>query len=198
MSTAPKRPAAEVRPIAERIVEELRPYCERIEIAGSLRRRCEYVSDIEIVCEPRTGDVTRADDGDLFASTHTLNLLDDYVSAQLAGPVDWQPRLDRNGRRACGRRYKRLLVDGVPLDLFSVIPPAQWSVILAIRTGPAEFSRRLVTQRSHGGYLPDRYRVREGVLSMRTDTGGAAVPIDTEHELFDAIGIDWIEPEERR
>jgi DNA polymerase/3'-5' exonuclease PolX len=53
MSAAVKFPYPVVLPIAGRIVEALRPYCERIEIAGSLRREKPMVGDIEIVAIPR-------------------------------------------------------------------------------------------------------------------------------------------------
>ena len=48
-----KRPYSQVLPIAESLVEKLRPACERIEIAGSLRREKAMVGDIEIVAVPR-------------------------------------------------------------------------------------------------------------------------------------------------
>ena len=40
-------------PVAERLVEQLRPYCERIQIAGSIRRRKWAVGDIELLCIPK-------------------------------------------------------------------------------------------------------------------------------------------------
>jgi len=36
-------------PIVHGLIEQLRPYCERIEVAGSLRRGKGYVKDAEIV-----------------------------------------------------------------------------------------------------------------------------------------------------
>ena len=39
--------------IAERIKSELAPHCDRIEIAGSIRRKKPEVKDIEIVCIPK-------------------------------------------------------------------------------------------------------------------------------------------------
>lgn len=39
--------------IAEALIEELRPYCERISIAGSIRRGKQEVKDIEIVAVPK-------------------------------------------------------------------------------------------------------------------------------------------------
>ena len=37
---------------ANRVVELLAPHCERIHIAGSIRRKKETVKDIEVVCQP--------------------------------------------------------------------------------------------------------------------------------------------------
>ena len=42
-----------MRNIAESIVEQLRPNCKRVEIAGSIRRTNQTVGDIEIVAIPK-------------------------------------------------------------------------------------------------------------------------------------------------
>jgi DNA polymerase/3'-5' exonuclease PolX len=58
---------AQATVIAERVKAELAPYCERIEIAGSVRRRKPQVKDIELVAIPRQvtadrfGDETATD-----------------------------------------------------------------------------------------------------------------------------------------
>lgn len=48
-----KTPLAKIRPIALKLVERLHPYCEKIEIAGSIRRGKPLVKDIEIVTIPK-------------------------------------------------------------------------------------------------------------------------------------------------
>ena len=53
---APRWPLAVARKIAERIVAELRTYCEQIEIAGSIRRGREHVGYIYLVLLPREGE----------------------------------------------------------------------------------------------------------------------------------------------
>jgi len=53
------------RTVAQKIVEELRPACDRIEIAGSLRRGNPAVHDIDLVLLPKTS----ADDFSLVGST---------------------------------------------------------------------------------------------------------------------------------
>ena len=38
--------------IANKVKDRLKPYCERIEIAGSIRRKRPFVHDIDLVCIP--------------------------------------------------------------------------------------------------------------------------------------------------
>ena len=43
---------SKARDIADQVIERLRPHCERVQIAGSIRRGKERVKDIEIVASP--------------------------------------------------------------------------------------------------------------------------------------------------
>jgi DNA polymerase/3'-5' exonuclease PolX len=156
----------------------LRPACERIEIAGSIRRKKAEIGDIEIVCIPRYDAIP-----DLFGNpVEQYPLTDDVLKAQ-----DWQ-------RVKNGERYKQfVLEDGTQLDLF-LVTRETWGLQLLIRTGPADFSHRLVTARRHGGYLPGGWRVKDGRLH------GYHGVLDTpeETDVFAALGMDWIAPEARR
>lgn len=46
-------PLSDAKRIADSLVKSLNIHCERIYIAGSVRREKEFVKDIEIVCQPR-------------------------------------------------------------------------------------------------------------------------------------------------
>lgn len=171
---------------AKEIVELLAPAVVRIEIAGSIRRRKPDVKDIEIVCTPRLED----DPSQLFA-TQQHSILDARIlklhneKSALAFPD-----MDRKN----GERYKRLQWQrAIGVDLFVVLPPAQWGPILTIRTGPADFSHRLVTSRSLGGAMPAGIRQDKGRLVQ------ADFALDTpeETDFFAALGLPWIPPEER-
>ena len=48
MSTATKTHRADILPLAQRLLDALRPYCERAELAGSLRRQQPLVGVIEV------------------------------------------------------------------------------------------------------------------------------------------------------
>lgn len=200
LSKHPKIPLAIAQVIAGEILTWLSPVVETAEIAGSIRRKKPEVSDIEIVCIPKIEETTI----DLFGnSMDTRNLLDALCYSEIvANPQTRRivARPDVNHRHALGQRYKRLVYGrfGYPfeaaLDLFSVIPPAQWGVIMAIRTGPAEFSRKLVTQKSKGGLLPDNMRVTQGAL---WEDNRRTIYTPNEQDFFKAIGQPYLEPEER-
>lgn len=193
MSQGQPMPLAEVRPIAEELVAQLAPACDRIEIAGSIRRRKAEVSDIELVAMPR---VTEEPGGDLWGTPVQVDHLELTLRLLDAGGQLGLRRVDihrADGRIEAGTRdgasYKALEYRGIPVDLFIVRDPAQWGVIFTIRTGPAEWSHRLVTdcqrylRRVAGGYL---YR------------SGERVPCPEERDFFRAIGQPWVEPEHRR
>lgn len=99
--------------IADRIKAELVPYCRRIEIAGSIRRKRPEVKDIELV-------VIRDAKG-IASFVHQVN------------------RWEKVKGDPLGKYTQRLLPEGIKLDLF-MARPENWGLIYAIRTGSAEFS----------------------------------------------------------
>lgn len=191
MGDHPRRPLTEMRTAADRLVVELAPFCDRLEIAGSIRRQRREVSDIELVAIPKFGTARRL--GELLPRTD-VDLLDAHVRDLLLATDRWRPRLDKDGRPALGDRYKRLLVDGIPLDLFVVLPPASFAVLFLIRTGSADFTRAMVTQRRKGGHLPDDCQVRDGAVWQR----GEQVALADEAAWFRLCGMTFVPPEQRR
>src|ERR1700750_2314871 len=59
--------------IAQKLIERIKPYCVRAEIAGSIRRCKPEVKDIEIVAIPKYED--RQQESFLFEQTDPVNLL---------------------------------------------------------------------------------------------------------------------------
>lgn len=93
-----------------------------------------------------------------------------------------------------GQRYKQVeLTEGYNLDLFLVHPPAQWGVIMTIRTGPAEFSRKMVTQRNKGGLLPSFAKVIDGGVYV----DGKLIEMNEEADFFNFCDLKWIDPQNR-
>lgn len=189
MSEHPRRPLKEMRAAAERLRAEILPFCERCEIAGSIRRGLPTVADIELVAIARLGDAPIP--GEMFARRR-VDLLHSYCARQVAAG-NWQHRLDVNGRPSFGDKYKRLLVDGAPLDLFATTAD-NWGVIFMIRTGPADWSHRFVTAQRIGGSMPDGWCVSQGALWHK----GTHVRTPEEACVFEALGLPYVEPSERR
>ena len=161
----------------------LLPYCERVEIAGSVRRKKTEVHDIEIVVVPLIVETV-----DLFGSKIVeMDMLEQVIEARLqAGDFT----LKKNGPR-----FKQLeLPGGITVDLFIGRPPAQWGVIFALRTGPANFSHWLVTNKRHGGALPGYLKVKDGALWHADHV----VETPEEEDFFQAIGVEMVRPEERK
>ena len=180
-------PLAAASSLARRIVAELAPGCARIEIAGSIRRECDMIGDIEIVAIPNF-DLIPAAQPDLFgeAGGGLVSLLD----VQIERLLHEKPDFTRGN--ANGEKYKKFQInETVQLDLFITTRP-QWGVIYAIRTGSAAFSKRIVTQRAAGGLLPSEYQIRDGWLWHN----GVKVATPDEATLFDVCG-GWVEPKDR-
>jgi len=176
--------------VAEALRAELAPYCERIEIAGSVRRGKPDPKDVELLAVPKIDNRTAAEPT-LFDMPH--NLLDEYTDAQIHAER-WQHRLDRNGHRSYGKRFKRITVDdGVAVDLFSVLPPASWGVLFVVRTGPWQFSKRCMTPHHMRGWLPAGCVVRDGAVWR----DGERLEIATEREFFLLCGKPWVGPADR-
>jgi DNA polymerase/3'-5' exonuclease PolX len=182
-------PAHLARAVADELVAELRPACSRIEVAGSLRRGLASVKDIEIVAEPTLAR-TLFDLPDVHQRRTQL----DELLERLLRECRLSQRLFRRGAADLprwGDRYKAAIAEpsGIPIDLFLVRPPASWGAILAIRTGPEELSRRLVTVCRERGL-----RLVDGRL---VDERGDRVDTPTERDFFAACGVAWLEPDER-
>jgi DNA polymerase/3'-5' exonuclease PolX len=208
MSGGTRFPAAVAGPIARRFAEMIAPYCHQVVIAGSLRRRLPTVGDIEIVAVPMLSEARSVDMFGELVKARTTDHLHDYLESLLTdGIVQKRPRSD--GATFWGPKAKYMTFEGIPLDLFT--PDAdRIGIILAIRTGPAEFSHRLVTPKDQSvvvgrkangheirrpGLMPPMYRVQDGWLTYRVS--GERIPTPTEESVFQALGLPWAEPWQR-
>lgn len=192
MSAGERVPLAVARTHAQELLTLLSPGCERIEIAGSIRRETETVGDIELVAIPRvTAEV--APDG-LFGdeiTTETDHLA--RVVASLTGSGIVTPDAERP---ADGPRYSKLTHwSGMQVDLFTVRPPATWGVLFLLRTGPPTFSHWLVTEAKRRGHHIASGQLHLGGLGCPIGTTPCQV-IDTPEEgaVFDALEIAYRPP----
>lgn len=188
-----KHPALYALAVADALVAELAPACDRIEIAGSLRRGEREVGDIELVCIPRL-------ERDLFGAVDLEAPTElDRVLERLEAEFRIARRLTSAGTARWGPRAKYAIAvkSGIPVDLFAVLPPAQWGAILAIRTGPKEYSERLVTTcKRRGLRCEDGRLVRPG--EVRLDGRDFELATPEERDFIEACGLPYLSPEQRR
>lgn len=157
--------------IAERIKAELAPHCERIEIAGSIRRQKPEVKDIEIVAIPKPYDIG------LFQSgiAEVIN--------------QWQKVKGEMEYGVC-KYTQRILPDGIKVDIFFA-EPGNWGLQLAVRTGSADYSHKVLAS----GWVSRGYRSEGGYLySAGSNTRHEHYE---EIDLFKRIGVDYVEPQFR-
>lgn len=167
-TTTERRPLAEALNIATGIVAELGPHCERIEIAGSIRRQRPTIGDIEIVCIPAPYDASP-----LFRSGIAL-------------VVEQWPKV--RGELPC-RYTQRLHPSGMKVDLF-MPDPAGFGLQLAIRTGSAAWSHQVLAT----AWVRAGFRSEVGLLR---DYAGRSIVTPDERKLFTLIGLPWVEPVDR-
>jgi len=171
--------------LAGKLIERLGPACERIEVAGSVRRKRPEPHDLEFVLIPVMED--RAID--LFDTRPAPAVERVIVEMLVAGTMRWDSQVKRNGPR-----YKRLVhVDTAAIIELYFAHEANWGLHLAIRTGPGDFNRTCVSRIAWGGAMPLDMAMKDGFLWRR----GVRLETPTEEKFFAEIGVPCWWPEMR-
>lgn len=168
--------------IAERVRSTLAPYCVRIEIAGSIRRKKAEVKDIEIVAIPRLLEVPAG----------LQNLFDESEPIKKVPEPEWFTAVYTLGKllkgSAFGKYAKVELPEGIMLDLF-MPNEFNWGWIYALRTGSADFNfKYLDAMKRHG------LRARDGVI---LNAFLNEIAVREEGDLFKLLGMAYVEPQNR-
>lgn len=162
--------------IADKYVKLLQPFCERIEIAGSIRRLKPEVKDIEIVCIPKEDIIVI----DMFNKQGVRSLNFRALVKQ------WNII---KGNAGTGKYVRIKLPEGINLDLF-ICRKENWGLIFAIRTGSAAYSHKVLAT----GWVRAGFKSVGGMLCSATSY---PLRLYEERDLFDLIGVNYIEPEKR-
>ena len=158
--------------LADKIKHQLAPMCERIEIAGSIRRGREHVNDVDLVILPRPGEI-----------------------AAIKMRCERRCQVVANGEQ----NYIVRMPDGFQLDIFFARPsvkdllqtvPGNFGTLLLCRTGSREHNIFLVERAKSRGFSWNPYR---GVL----DADGYVIASETEEEIFDMLALDFVPPANR-
>jgi DNA polymerase/3'-5' exonuclease PolX len=189
--------------IAQELIEYLWPHCSRIEIAGSLRRQKAEVKDIELVVIPKPSvSITQRDMfGEIVGTTEKVGLHD--AVEMLINDSDLAAWSRDVAVPRWGDRYKRLLhtPSGIACDLF-ITDRRRWGYQHVIRTGPAEFSKAIVTlamrRRMHfSDSLLHGHARHKGKDCPRGERCTYIVPTESEQELFTALRLPVWQPDKR-
>lgn len=170
------------RRIASDVVMKLRPYCEVIEIAGSIRRCSPICGDVEVVCIPKQ------------LPQPTLLGTDEFVRHPGFAKTIAQWKKVK-GDSSTGKYTQRLIAIDLPsvterefkLDIFTA-DKNNFGYIMAIRTGSEEFSKRLAKRWVEMGFHGDAgflYKDDKKILSP------------TEEDFFKILEMDFVEPHKR-
>lgn len=194
LADKPKFAHAAALAVAKEIAELLRPHCRSIIIAGSLRRRKPMVGDVEILFVPsqRPEPVARED---MFIEPAFLPATDAAIESLLARRVLGK-RLNAKGGTAWGEKNKlaRHLASGIPVDLFATTDAAWWNY-LACRTGGAESNVAICMAAIRKGWkwnpYGDGFSAPKG-LARETHA------VNSEREVFEFVGLEYLEPWERK
>ena len=154
---------------------ESAPGLERIEVAGSFRRRKETVGDVDLLAQCEG-------DGSAVVAHFT----------SFAGAV----RVDAAG----GTKGNIILPSGLSVDL-RVIPEESWGAALHYFTGSMEHNVRVRKEAVRRGLRVNEwgvFRVPEGVdPETMGKTDGERIGGHTEEEVFASVELPWIAPELR-
>jgi DNA polymerase/3'-5' exonuclease PolX len=166
----------------------LQPFCERIQLAGSMRRKRALVGDIEVLCIPKFEQHTPP--GEMFSqSTNMVNAcITDFLQR---GILSLRVKVDNTVANGDKLKLLKDTASGISLDLFITDPPS-WFSILVCRTGGKDNNAAIATKAKAMGY---RWMMGgEGFLHLHTNR---ITPIRSEEDVYSFVGMPYLKPEER-
>ena len=160
------------------VKNELTPFCTRIEIGGSIRRKRSEVSDIELIVIPKTTSIP----ADLFRLKEVR--VPGFIKA-----IEKYPKII--GDPENGKHTIRVHPAGIKLDIF-ICSRDNWGWILMLRTGPAQYNKWLV---SRGGLKKHGYTSVEGQIVRMSDN--VIIPTYEEEDVYKLMKMPYVRPEHR-
>ena len=184
MSTGIKRPYEVMHKLAHELAAELSGSCQRIEVAGSVRRKKEMCGDLELVCIA---------DGDKLNNQLNGWLASGRIRHVEAGPKKTKRWGDKQ------KSFNIEIGDGpVQVDVF-IQTVERFAYTFLVRTGSGSFSNRMVTPvgvRTHDGLpglMPPRFKFTDCLLYDR----GVLCDVRDETDIFNRFLMDFVAPELR-
>lgn len=191
-------PLGQARLWANELVRAMEPYCEKIRVAGSIRRECATVKDIEIVCTPKLRTVSVLQQT-LFGETepertYEINELHSWATNNDL-PLDLQwikpgtSEISIWSIKSTGKYWRGYLpAHDMKVDVF-IATPENLGAILLIRTGSAEFSQ---------GVMEHAKRISRPCCDGQFTSSGIPRVTPTEQDVFELLGLRYVAPLQRR
>ena len=163
--------------IAEEVVKMLLPHCERIAVAGSIRRCRPVVNDVDLVLIPNDRNAI-------------AGVLGKLGRVERSGMQQARVEMPVRMMRKPGEGITEVFQGAIGVDVYYATPD-NFATLLLIRTGSKGNNIRLCTlARKRGWHLAAN---GDGLFNGR----GERVAGDTEKSIYQALGIPWQEPWER-
>lgn len=186
------------REVAIETGEAIKPFCEVVNIAGSVRRKKSECKDIELLCVPWS---TLSSTKDLFGNQISKVIIsDNFIKAinTLGSIVKGKPD---------GRYMQIRLKRGIILDLF-MPERLDYYRQYAIRTGSADYVRcSIATRWKKLGWCGTEYglrRIEDCFMKSNHEWevvihDGEKPPVwESEQHFFDWLQLPWIMPPQRK
>lgn len=166
--------------IAKELVSLLDPLCQKLEIAGSVRRLEPEIGDIKIVCVPHYKQVITGEDlfeKEVEYQNRVITWIEDLTNSDVQ-------------KVKGGEKCQQFIYKGTyQVDLF-MVAPREWGRQLAIRTGPASYSKKMAARWVMLGY--------HGINGRLINDDGIESPsFPTEEDFFEFLNWNYVEPSKR-
>jgi DNA polymerase/3'-5' exonuclease PolX len=178
----------EAQVLAEKVCSVLQPFCDKIEVAGSVRRGKSEVGDVDIVALPKAVDLPGGLCGVVKVDPCTVwkNLFPNAL-------VKFGLKLEASGQELLRLSFP---LSGLQVDVYRARPET-WGVILLIRTGSKEHNVKLCTLARSKGWM---LSAKDGVIQTLTSgcmTASKVIASQSEEDIFSALGLAFVEPKDR-
>lgn len=173
---------------AAELIKLFLPFCEQIEIAGSIRRKSTAVKDIELVIIPRD----EVEFSGLFNDEENLFFpLDRFIQAD--SRFDF--RVNKKGQRMYGERNKFITYhptpgENVPVDIFTATAE-NFMMVKFVRTGGAGNNLQVARKANSLGM---NLRIYESCFE---DKRGFKYVMNSEEQIYKFLGLPYLKPEDR-